>query len=406
MPIYTYKARDTMGKSVRGKMEVDTKAELIDRLHKMGYMTTQVTEARSTGDLNIETLLDKIRPVGTEHMLMFYVQLSNMISAGIPILTCLDTLSNQIENKKLKDAVGSIARSVGGGESLSKAFRDQPRVFPQLFSNMVKAGEVSGKLDTVSVKFAEYFEHQEDLRQKIRSALFYPMILLVAGVAVMLFIVTFIIPLFAQIFAKSGIALPAPTLLLLKIGLSIKHFWYLGILAFVGCFLVVKFYINTEIGRLNFDKLKLKIPIIGSLHRRAALASFTRTLGTLTDSGVPILESLDITKSVMGNEVLSRVIANARSAVEKGEKLSGPLKISEEFPPDAVQMISVGEETGNLDTMLNKVADFYDMSVGYSIKKLTTVIEPLFLVIMGSLIGFIMISILLPMFDMIKVIKH
>ena len=406
MPTFTYKARDTMGKSVRGKMDVDTKTELIDRLHKMGYMTTQVTEARPSGDINIETLLDKIKPVGTEHMLMFYVQLSNMISAGIPILTCLDTLSNQIENKKLKDAVGSIARSVGGGESLSKAFRDQSHVFPKLFSNMVKAGEVSGKLDTVSVKFAEYFEHQEDLRQKIREALFYPMILLVAGIAVTLFIVTFIIPQFAQVFAKSGIALPAPTLILLKIGLSIKRFWYLGILAFVGCSLAVKFYINTEMGRLNFDKLKLKVPIIGPLHRRAALASFTRTLGTLTASGVPILESLDITKEVVGNEVLARVIANARSAVEKGEKLSGPLKISDEFPPDAVQMISVGEETGNLDTMLNKVADFYDMSVGYSIKKLTTVIEPLFLVVMGSLIGFIMVSILLPMFDMIKVIKH
>lgn len=404
MPNYIYKARDTMGKAVRGTMEATNKTELIDKLRKMGYMTTQISQERP--GVNVESFFDKIKPVSTEHMLMFYVQFSNMINAGIPILTCLETLSDQIENKKLKDAVGSIARSVEGGEGLSKAFGAQSQVFPKLFANMVKAGEASGKLDIVSARFAEYFEHQEELRQKIRGALFYPMILLAAGVAVTLFIVTFVIPQFATIFTKTGITLPLPTLILFKVGISIKRFWYLGILAFIGCSFAAKFYVNTESGRLKFDRLKLKMPLIGSLHRRAAVASFSRTLGTLTASGVPILESLDITKTVVGNEILARVINNARNSVERGEKISDPLKVSGEFPPDAVQMIAVGEETGNIDVMLNKVADFYDMSVGYAIKRLTTLIEPLFLVVMGSLVGFIMLSILLPMFDMIKILRH
>lgn len=404
MPAYTYKARDSSGKAVRGTMEAATKEELIDKLHKMGHMTTQVTEALP--GIKIESFFDKIRPISAEDMIMFYVQLSNMINAGIPILTSLDTLQKQIEGKRLKETVGSVSRGVEGGDSLSQALARHSRVFPKLFVNMVKAGEVSGKLDTVSARYAEYFEHQTDLKQKIKGALLYPIILLFAGIAVTLFIVTFVIPQFAEIFLKTGVSLPLPTLILFKIGIGIKRFWYLGILSIIAIWLGTKYYVKTENGRLNFDRLKLKMPILGTLYRRAAISGFARTLGTLAASGVPVLESLDITKEVVGNEVLGRIIGNARSAVEKGEKISESLKISEEFPPDAVQMILVGEETGNLDGMLNKVSDFYDMSIGYTIKKLTTILEPLFLVIMGSMVGFIMASMLLPIFDMVKVLRH
>lgn len=404
MPTYTYKARDNTGKPVRGTMEAATKEELISKLRKMGYMTTQVTEALP--GIKIESVFDNIMPIGTEDMIIFYVQLSNMVNAGIPILSSLDTLNKQLENKRLKEAVGSVSRSVEGGESLSQAFSRHPRIFPKLFVNMVKAGEASGKLDMVSARYAEYFEHQTDLQQKIKGALFYPMILLVAGIAVTLFIVTFIIPQFARIFMKTGIALPIPTLILFKIGEWIKSFWYVAVLLVIVVWLGIRYYVKTEKGRLNFDRFKLKLPVIGPLHRKASISGFTRTLGTLVASGVPILESLDITREVVGNEVLGRVIGNARSSVEKGQALAEPLKISEEFPPDAVQMISVGEETGNLDGMLNKIADFYDKSVGYTIKKLTTIIEPIFLVIMGAMVGFIMASMLLPIFDMIKILRR
>lgn len=404
MPTYIYKARDATGKPVRGTMEAATKEELIDKLHKMGYMTTQVTEALP--GIKIESLFEKIRPISAQDMIMFYLQLSNLINAGIPILTSLGTLQRQIENKRLKEAVGSVSRSVEGGDSLSQALARHARIFPKLFVNMVKAGEASGKLDTVSARYAEYFEHQEDLRQKIKGALFYPAILLIAGLAAMLFIVTFVIPQFAEIFTKAGITLPLPTLILFKIGTGVKRFWYLGVVLIVAAWLGIKYYIKTEKGRLNFDRFKLKMPILGPLYRKAAISGFARTLATLIASGVPILESLDITKEVVGNEVLGRVIANVHSSVERGEKIAEPLKISEEFPADTVQMISVGEEIGNLDGMLNKIADFYNISIGYTIKKLTTIMEPLFLVIMGSMVGFIMASMLLPIFDMVKILRR
>lgn len=404
MTNYIYKARDATGKPVKGTMEASAKEELVDKLHKMGYMTTQVTE--TLPGFKIESLFDKIRPISSEAMIMFYIQFSNMINAGIPILATLDMLHRQIENKRLKEAVGSVSRNVEGGDSLSQALARESRVFPKLFVNMVKAGEVSGKLDMVSSRYAEYFEHQQDLRQKIQGALFYPVILLIAGIAVTLFIITFVIPQFAQIFAKTGITLPLPTLILFKIGTGIKRFWYLGAIFIILLWVGIRYYIKTEKGRLSFDRFKLNMPLFGPLHRKAAVSGFAKTLATLIASGVPILESLDIAKEVAGNEVLARVISNVHSAAERGEKIAEPLRISEEFPPDVVQMVSVGEETGNLDEMLNKVADFYDLALGYTIKKLTTIIEPLFLVIMGCMVGFIMASMLLPMFDMIKILKH
>lgn len=404
MPTYLYKARDGTGKPVKGTMDAGTKEELVDKLHKMGYMTTQVTEALP--GIKIESFFEKLAPISAETMIMFYIQLSNMIDAGIPILTTLDTLNKQIENKVLKETVGGVLRSVEGGNSLSQALTKYPRIFPKLFVNMVKAGEASGKLDMVSARYAVYFEHQVDLSQKIKGALFYPIILLCAGIAVTLFIVTFVIPQFVAIFMKAGIALPLPTLILFKVGIAIKQYWYLLILTVIALWLAIRFYGNRETGRLNFDRLKLKLPIIGPLHRKAAISRFGRTLGTLVASGVPILECLDITKEVIGNEVLARVIGNVRNAVEKGEDIAEPLKLSEEFPQDTVQMVSVGEKTGSLDEMLNKISDFYDMSLGYTIKKLTTVLEPIFLLIMGSLVGFIMASMLLPMFDMMKMLRH
>lgn len=404
MPTYLYKARDTTGKPVKGTMDATSKEELIDKLHKMGYMTTRVTEALP--GIKIESVFDKFKRISTEDMVMFNVQLSNMIDAGLSILISLYTLNKQIENKKLKETVGSIARSIEAGDSFSQGLARHPSIFSKLFVNMVKAGEASGKLDIVLSRFAEFTERQADLRQKIKGALFYPAILLIAGLAAMLFIVTFVIPQFAEIFTKAGITLPLPTLILFKIGTGIKRFWYLGVVLIVATWLGIKYYIKTEKGRLNFDRFKLKTPILGPLYRKAAISGFARTLATLIASGVPILQSLDITKEVVGNEVLGRIIANVRTSVEKGQTLAEPLKISEEFPADTVQMISVGEETGNLDGMLNKIADFYNMSIGYTIKKLTTIMEPLFLVIMGGMVGFIMASMLLPIFDMIKILRR
>ncbi len=404
MPTYIYKARDAAGKLVKGAMEAASKDEFTEKLHRMGYMATHVTEARP--GIRIESVFDKFKRIGAEDMIVFNVQLANMINAGIPILVCMDTLDKQIENKNLRDTVDSVKRNLEAGDSFSQALTRHPAVFSKLFISMVKVGEASGKLDTVLTRYAEFTERQLDLNQKIKGALFYPIILLLAGIAVTIFIVASIIPQFAEIFMKVGIRLPMPTMVLYKIGTWIRHYWHLFTLLLVAVWLAARYYVKTDIGRFNFDRFKLKVPIVGSLLRKVCIARFSRTLATLLSSGVPILQSLDITREVIGNEVLGRVIGGVSDSVAKGERIGETLKISEEFPPDTVQMVSVGEETGDLDGMLNKIADFYNMSITYSIKKLTTVLEPLFLVIMGGMVGFIMASMLLPMFDMMKILRR
>ena len=404
MSIYRYKARDNSGKRVSGTMEAGNKTELIEKLHKMGYMTTSVREGK--GEEALMSLLERFARVRSDDMMIFYIQFSNMINSGIPILTALDILGKQTENKHLREAVGNVTRQVEAGMSLSQAFASDVRVFPLLFINMVKAGEVSGKLDTVLIRYSVFFEHQEDLKQKIKGAVFYPAILFTFGIAVTLFIVTFLIPQFAELYMKSGVKLPIPTLVVYKAGLAIKNYWYYMVIVTTLVIMWVRYYMGLPKGKVFFDKLILKIPVIGPLARKIAVARFSRTLSTLLGSGVPILQSLDITRDIIGNEILARVVDSARQYVEKGEKMSEPLKISGEFPQDLVQMVYVGEETGNVDGMLNKIADFYDMTTSYAIKKLTTIIEPLFLVVMGIMVGIIMASMLMPIFDMVKTIKH
>lgn len=402
--IYTYKARDTTGRAVRGTMEAPDKAQLVDKLNKMGYMVTRVSEAAS--GMNIGLLFDRFKRIKSDDMLMFYIQLSNMINAGLTILMSLSTLAKQIENKTLRDAIGNVARQIEGGSTFSEALSFYPRIFTKLFVNIVKAGEASGNLDVVLMRYALFFEHQEDIKEKVKGALFYPMILLFFGLAVMLFIVTFVIPQFAQIYLKSGVKLPTPTLIVYSFGLAVKNYWYLILIFLIALVIIIKSYARTTKGTLLLDTMKLRLPIIGPLYRKVAISRFTRTLSTLLGSGVPILQSLYITKEVLGNEVLAHIIDDARKYIEKGEKLSEPLRVSNEFPPDVIQMIYVGEESGNLDGMLGKIADFYDITVNYAIKKLTTVIEPVFLMVMGCMVGVIMASMLMPIFDMVKTLRH
>lgn len=405
MPTYSYKARDPAGKAVKGTMEVADKAELITKLRMMGYMVTIVSEVAQSR-MRISSILEKFKRVSSNSMLMFYIQFSNMIGAGITILMSLMTLAGQGQNRVLAKAIKDVSKRVEAGSTLSEALSSHTDIFPKLFVNMAKAGEASGNLEAVLMRYAVFFERQQDMKQKVRGALFYPVILLSFGLTVMLFIVTFVIPKFAELYLRSGVRLPIPTLIVYKLGILLKHYWYMLIAGAALIFFAVKFFMKTEKGTLFFDTLKLRLPIIGPLYRKIAVSRFARTLSTLLGSGVPILQALDITKDVLDNEVLSRVMESAHKYVEKGEKLSDPLRVSGEFPEDVVQMIAVGEETGSIDTMLNKIADFYDMVVDYAIKRLTTLIEPIFLLIMGGMVGLIMASMLLPIFDMVKTLRH
>jgi type IV pilus assembly protein PilC len=404
MPVYRYTARDSCGKPVGGTVEASGQDELLAKLHQMGYLPTRVAEVSFS--FSFQPLFEKFHRVSSEEMVMFILQLSSLIGSGIPILASLESLYQQIENKEFKKVIGSVVSSVEGGDSFSQALARHPQLFPAIFVHMVRAGEVSGRLETILARYAEFSERQADMQQKVKGALFYPGILLCAGVAVILFIVTFVIPQFAGIFVKAGIKLPLPTVILYNIGKAIKQFWFLALFGFVALGAGTKYFAGRSDGRFFFDRLKLRLPLVGMLFRKVAISRFTRTLGILVGSGVPVLASLAIAKEVCGNEVIGRVVADVSRAAERGEKISDPLKASKEFPSDTVQMIAVGEETGNLDGMLSKAADFYDMSVEYSIKKLTTLIEPLFLVVIGTLIGFIMASMLLPIFDMMKILRH
>jgi len=404
VPTYIYKARDETGKKVRGTMDAVSKAELASKLRKMGYMVTRMSEVRP--GINLEGLGNRFKRIRVEDKIMFNIQLANMINSGLGLLSCLGTLRNQIENKKLKEVVGDVYRNVEGGSSFSEALARHPRIFSKLFVSMVRAGEASGNLDTVLNRLAVFAERQADLRQKIRGALFYPIILVVAATAIVVFIITFVMPNFVSIFNEAGVALPAPTVMLYGLGLAVKRYWWLIILGVILVIVGIRVYVRTDRGRLGFDRLKLKLPVIGPLTRKLAISRFARTLATMVASGVPILQSLDIVREVIGNEVIARVVKTTRDGVAEGERIAEPLKVSEEFPPDTVQMIAVGEESGNLDGMLNKISDFYDMAVGYSIRKLTALLEPAFLVVIGGVVAFIMASMLLPMFDMVKALRR
>ncbi|MCK5179268.1 MAG: type II secretion system F family protein [Candidatus Omnitrophica bacterium] len=404
MPNYRYKARDGEGKAVTGAMESVSAEKLAEKLRELGYMPTQIKEAVAGVDLDqFSRRFAKIKP---EDIIMFNVQLANMIDAGLTLINSLNIICRQIENRKLREVVEEVKRAVEGGSSFSDALANHPKVFSKLFVDMVRAGETSGKLNVVLNRLALYVEQQEDLRQQVKNALFYPAILVIAGIAVVVLIVSFVMPKFVEVFNRAGVPLPLPTQIFYALGLALTNYWYLIIFVIWLSFMGVRMYACTEKGGYRFDRLKLDLPVIGPLVRKLIISRFSRTLATLVESGVPILHSLDIVREVVGNRIISDVVKNVRDSVEEGERIAKELKKSGEFPQDMVQMISVGEETGKLGHMLNKISGFYDNAVGYSLKRLIALIEPVFIIVLGVLVGFIMASMLLPMFDMIKTISY
>jgi len=402
---FSYKARDNTGKLVRGVIDSLSQEEVAEKLQRMGYAPVTIT-TEVLGGLKLKQLGSLFRRIKTEDIIMFNLQLANMLNAGIGIINALEILQKQCANKKLSEIIGGISRGVQAGESLSEAFAKYPRVFPHLLISMVKAAEVSGELGKILNRYAEFTEARADLQRKIKEALYYPIILIVAATGVIIFLSTFLIPKFVEIFNRAEISLPLPTIILYGIGTAIRQFWYLIILSGVLIFVGIRRYIRTKTGRSRFDQVSLKLPIIGQIVRKTCISRFARTLSTLVGSGVSILESLDIVSKVVNNRVLGRVIEQTRQSIEKGGSLAESLRIGEEFPADAVQMISVGEESGNLEGMLNKISDFYDRAIGYSIRKMVASLEPILLLAIGVVVAFTMASMLLPMFNMVKLLRR
>ena len=405
MPQYRYTARDQRGNAVQGTLAAATQEALANQLTRMGYFVTKAHEL-SAASQSTASFFERLRRVSYDDLVLFNVQLSKMIQVGIPLVTALETLTKQTDNHRLRLAVEDVAKTVEGGASFSEALRRHPAIFSSLFVNMVQAGEVSGKLDEILKRLAEFSRTQATLRQELQSALTYPCLLLVFGIGVMAFLVTGIIPKFVRIFLEAGVTLPLPTRLLYQLSQLLQGY---GLLVLFGLGLagwLIERWVKTPGGRRRVDPLILRIPVIGSLARKVAISRVARTLATLMSSGVPILESLAIVEHTCGNTVIADAIKAVYANVKEGGTVSDPLNTSHEFPPMVVQMVTVGESSGTLDHMLGQIADHYDELVHHGIKRATAFVEPVFLVVLGGMVAFIMASVMLPMFRMVNVIRH
>jgi len=403
MPTYHYTARDERGKMVEGRMAAAATDVLADQLKQMGYLVTRAREV--TDGVHVARILQRVRGVGYDDLVLFNIQLSTMIQVGLPLTTALDTLAKQTANPTLREAVADVARTIEGGEGFSDALARHPRIFSTLFISMVRAGEVSGKLDDILRRLATFAKHQAEVRQQLLTALTYPVLLVMVSVGVMAFLVLGIIPKFMKIFLEAGVPLPAPTRFLYLLSVGARHYAWGLLSALIVVVGLLMRYVRTPSGRRQYDAWLLKLPLLGELVRKAALSRMTRTLETLFSSGVPVLESLAIAEQTCGNTVIAQTCQNAQVSVREGGTIADPFEVSREIPPMMVQMIRVGEASGTVDHMLAEIADHYDELIRHHLKRITALIEPLFLMIVGGLVAFIMASILLPLFRMVNVIR-
>jgi type IV pilus assembly protein PilC len=331
---------------------------------------------------------------------IFSRQLSTLVGAGVPIVQGLTILSEQIEEPLFKGIVSQVREDIENGSAIAEALAKHPAAFGELFINLVKAGELGGILDVIMERLADYLEAADELRAKVKGALMYPAVVSTIAAGVTIFLLIFIIPTFGKTFASFGKELPLPTQLMLNLSDTLRRYILFFILGGVGVAVGLKQFANTENGRQKIDEFSLNVPIFGILLRKVAIAKFTRTFGTLVKSGVPILEALETVAKTSGNKVIEGAVLNARDAIREGEKIADPLQKSGVFPPMVMQMISIGEESGNLDLMLMKIADFYDSEVDTAVEGLTSMIEPLVIVVMGVVIGAIVIAMFMPIFNM------
>ena len=395
MPVFEYKGKTVTGSSVEGELKVKDRAELERILRRNKILVDKVNRKASQVSIRIGSGIKKV------HVSRFTRQFATMIGAGLPMVQCLDILSKQMDSQEFCKIIGEIKESVSSGSTLSEAMSKHKKVFDELYVNMVEAGEMGGALDTILVRLANYREKADALTRKVKGALVYPAVVSIVATGVTIAMLTFIVPIFAKMFSNLGAELPAPTQVVLQISEFIQSY-FLVMLGVVAAGIVgLRMMLKNEEGRFQFDKFMLKTPIFGDLIRKSAVARFTRTLGTLIQSGVTILDALEITAKTAGNKVLQRAIKKSVVSIAEGDTITNPLKESGVFPPMVIQMIGVGEKTGGLDDMLSKIADFYDEEVDAAVHALTSMIEPMVIVLMGIVIGGILIAMYLPMFDII-----
>ena len=404
MPTYIYKATDSSGKIVNGSLEADGEKGVVAELHDMGFIPIRIALSKGSGkalDVDISKQISSLlKGVSGKDILAFTQDLSTLLESGLPVDRALSILIEAAEKEKVKEVVGDILKTVQGGGYLSDAMAKHPKVFSTFYVNMVKAGEAGGVLESVLGRLGAFLESSQELKDYIKSALVYPLFLVFVGGASIIILLTFVIPKFSVIFSDMGQEIPFTTRFLLDLSEVLRSYWWviLGGLGAIVFFL--RRYFSTRAGRLRLDRNKLSFPVVGGLVRKIEVARFARTLGTLTKSGVPILQALVLVKDIIENRVIAKSMEEVYDKVKEGDKLSKPLSDSGIFPSLAIQMITVGEETGRLDGMLLRVAENYEKMVKDTVKRFISLLEPAMILAMGLVVGFVVISMLMAIFSM------
>ncbi len=396
MPIYKWEGKAAKGVIKKGEMEAPNEAAIRTHLRQQNITPTKI----SLKGKEFKISLPFKKKVKQRSIAIFTRQLATMIDAGLPLVQSLEILASQQDHKVFQNIIRDIREDVEGGSTFAGALKKHPATFNELYTNLVVAGEEGGILDTILTRLANYIEKAEALKKKVKSALVYPATIMGVAVIVVMILMIFVIPVFESMFKSAGQNLPLPTLITLTISKLVQKYIVIIIPGFILSFYLIKKYYQTEKGKTVMDTLLLKLPVFGPLFQKIAVARFSRTLGTLVSSGVPILDGLNIVSKASGNKRIEIAILNARASIREGETISEPLGRSGLFPPMVIQMISVGESTGALDSMLSKIADFYEDEVDVAVGNLTSLLEPLLMVFLGVVIGGVVISMYLPIFQM------
>ena len=403
MSTFKYSARDGTGRVVAGAIDASSEVAVVAKLQEMGFYVTSLEE--ETPRLGLRGTLQRLRGVSLRDLTILFRQFSTMVSSGLSMLRTLSVLEIQTENPRLRQVVMDLRTDVQEGKSLSEATTRHPKTFSTLVVSMVRAGEIGGVLDEILQRVATFLEKDLALRQKVRSAVTYPIAILIFAVGIIFFLVFFILPQFIGFFEDLDVALPAPTRLLIWFTRTTTKYWYVIFGLIAVALYSIRRYIATPSGRMRFDRFKLRVPILGPLVHKVTVSRFSRTLATLISSGVPIMQALEVVAGAVDNKVVTKAVEEVRTSIREGESIALPLQASGIFPPMVVQMTAVGEETGQLDGMLTKVADFYDAEVETTLAQLTSILEPILILFLGFVVGFIVLSFYLPLYTLITGIK-
>jgi len=399
---FTYKVRDQKGALITGELAGDNADLVTAKLREMRYIPLEVKQKKAGLQREFSFRPGRVK---LKDLSVFSRQFATMINSGLPLLRTLGILEEQSEAETLKKVVGEMRLDVEKGTSLSGALARHPKAFSPLYVSMCKAGEAAGTLDQVLLRLADTIEREVELRHKVKSAMTYPVVVLIMVVLILAAMLLFVVPTFKDLYADLGGTLPLPTRFLLALSEGLRKYFLLVVAAFIGLMFLLRRWKKTENGRYRWDKFKIKAPIFGPLFHKTALSRFARTLGVLSKSGVPILQSLDIVADTVNNEVVARAVKDVQVGVKEGESIAAPLSRHEVFPPMVVQMMAVGEETGALDTMLEKIADFYDSEVTAAVDSLTSLIEPVMIAVVGGAVGAIVVALYMPLFNIINLIR-